>query len=166
VAALPAMPDSNPALYLVDTNILSAHAPGKAAAHKALTAWMDEHSAALRLSVVTLTEIEDGIAKARRQGATRKAAVLADWLESIVHLYDDQILPIDTGIARAAGQLLDEMRGRGRDPGLADMLIAATARAHGLTLLTRNLRDFIGCGVEVVDPFEDVGFVGDGGGLI
>jgi toxin FitB len=153
------MSDSKPSLYLVDTNILSARAPGKAAAHKSLAVWMDEHSAALRLSVVTITEIEDGIAKARRQGATRKAADLADWLESVVHLYDDQILPIDTGIARAAGQLLDEMRGRGRDPGLADMLIAATARVHGLTLLTRNLRDFAGCGVVVVDPFGEMGLL-------
>jgi toxin FitB len=154
------MPSGSKAkLYLVDTNILSARAPGKAAAHTALTQWMDAHSDALRLSVVTITEIEDGIAKAKRQGATRKASDLADWFESVVHLYSDQILAIDVAIAREAGRLLDNARGRERDPGLADMLIAATARIHGLTLLTRNLGDFEGCGVDVVDPFEGDGWV-------
>jgi toxin FitB len=151
-----AMPGSDPALYLVDTNILSATAPGKVT-HQALAQWMDAHSEALRLSVVTITEIEDGIAKAKRQGATRKANDLADWLESVVHLYSDQILPIDIGVAREAGRLLDTARGSGRDPGLADMLIAATARIHRLTLLTRNVRDFDGYGVEVVDPFGGMG---------
>jgi toxin FitB len=152
-AARHAMLDSESTFYLVDTNILSARAPGKEAAHEALAQWMDTHSNELRLSVVTITEIEDGIAKAKRQGATRKAQDLADWLESVVHLYGDQILAIDIGVAREAGRLLDAARGRGRDPGLADMLIAATARVHTLTLLTRNVRDFDGCGVEVVDPF-------------
>ena len=147
------MPDSKSKLYLVDTNILSARAPGKAA-YRELAQWMDAHSDALRLSVVTITEIEDGIAKAHRQGATRKASDLANWLESVVHLYSDQILAIDIGVAREAGRLLDSARGRGRDPGLADMLIAATARVHRLTLLTHNVQDFDGYGVEVVDPFE------------
>ena len=156
IAVRRAMPGSDSALYLVDTNILSATAPGKAA-YRELAQWMDGHSDALRLSVVTITEIEDGIAKANRQGATRKASDLADWLESVVHLYSDQILAIDIGVAREAGRLLDSARGRGRDPGLADMLIAATARVHQLTLLTRNVRDFDGCGVEVVDPFEGMG---------
>lgn len=146
------MPDSKSKLYLVDTNILSANAPGKAEQHAALAEWMDEHSTALRLSVITITEIEDGIAKARREGATRKAKQLADWLESLVHLYNDQMLPIDTSVAREAGRLLDLARGQGRNPGLADMLIAATARVHGLVLMTRNVRDFEGCGVEVWDP--------------
>lgn len=148
------MPISEASGYLVDTNILSADAPGKAAAHAALAQWMDEHSARLRLSVVTITEVEDGIAKAKRQGATRKARDLADWLEAVVHLYGEQILAIDVGIAREAGRLLDGARGRGLEPGLADMLIAATAKVHGLTVLTRNVRDFAGCGVEVVDPLE------------
>jgi toxin FitB len=152
------MPNSKFSLYLVDTNVLSAGAPSKDAAHQALADWMDAHSADLRLSVVTLTEIEDGIAKAKRQGATRKAQGLADWLESVVHLYEDQIIPIDSAIAREAGRLLDNARGQGREPGLADMFIAATARVRGLTLLTRNVRDFEGCGVLVVDPFTELKF--------
>lgn len=152
------MPGSKSSHYLVDTNILSASAPGKDKVYQALAEWMDAHSADLRLSVVTLTEIEDGIAKARRLGATRKAKHLAEWLESVVHLYDDQIIPIDTEIARETGRQLDKARGQGREPGLADMLIAATAQVYSLTVLTRNVRDFEGCGVKVVDPFTDTSF--------
>jgi toxin FitB len=155
-----AMPDSKSSRFLVDTNILSAGAPGKDVTHRALAVWMDAHSADLRLSVVTLTEIENGIAKAKRQGAVRKAKDLADWLESVVHLYDNQIIAIDSEIAREAGRRLDDARGHGREPGLADMLIAATARVHDLTVLTRNVRDFEGCGVTVVDPFTDAAFQG------
>jgi toxin FitB len=59
-------------------------------------------------------------------------------------------------VAREARRLLDRGRGRGRDPGLADMLIAAIAHVHRLTLLTRNVRDFEGSGVEVIDPFEGI----------
>ena len=148
------MPGSEVTRYLVDTNILSAGAPGKAAMHAKLAQWMDDHSDALYLSVVTVTEVEDGIAKARRVGATRTARDLAEWLNALVHLYGDMVLPIDIGVARAAGRLLDAARGQGREPGLADMLIAATAQVHGLSVLTRNLRDFVGCGVRVLDPCE------------
>src|SRR5258708_15358314 len=61
------------AVYLIDTNVISAGAPSRAAP-PALIAWMDHHSAQLFISAVTVAEIEDGIAKARREGATRKAA--------------------------------------------------------------------------------------------
>jgi toxin FitB len=151
--ALRAMPDSDTTLYLVDTNILSARAPGKSSANEALAAWMEAHSDQLRLSVVTIAEIEDVIAKAKRQGANRKARDLADWLESVLHLYADRVLAVDIPVAREAGRLLDISRGQVREPGLADMLIAATARAHGLTVLTRSVRDFERCGVGVVDPY-------------
>lgn len=147
------MPDSEPARYLVDTNVLSASAPGKAA-HDRLAHWMHANSDALHLSVVTLAEVEVRIAKAKRVGATRKARELAEWLEMVVHLYRDKVIPIDAAIARAAGRLLDAVRGQGREPGLADMLIAGTAQVHDLTVLTRNVKDFAGCEVSVLDPFE------------
>ena len=55
-----------------------------------LAEWMDTHSASLFLSAVTVAEIEDGIAKSRREGATRKSADRAAWLETLLHLYDDR----------------------------------------------------------------------------
>lgn len=139
-------------MYLVDTNVLSAGAPSRIAPVD-LIVWMDEHSAELFLSAVTVAEIEDGIAKLRREGATRKAADLATWLETLLHLYGSRILPFDTAAARVAGALSDLVRGQGQAPGFADIAIAATAKHHGLTVLTRNLRHFEPLGVPVIDPF-------------
>ena len=59
---------------------------------------MDVHSSLLFLSVVTLAEIEDGIAKSRREGAARTSADLASWLETVLHLYGDRILAFDFAI--------------------------------------------------------------------
>ena len=141
-------------MYLVDTNVISAGAPAKAASRVDLVSWMDEASDALFLSVVTIAEIEDGIAKARREGATRKAADLAAWLEALVHLYGHRLLAVDLAISRTAGKLSDIARGQGHAPGFADILIAATARYHDLTILTRNVRHFKPLGVPALDLFE------------
>lgn len=115
---------------------------------------MDRNSAGLFLSVITVAEIEDGIAKARRQGATRKAERLSEWLEALLHLYDARIIAVDLKVARHMGQLADLARGEGHDPGLADVAIAATALQHGYTILTRNLRYFEPLGVPALDPFS------------
>lgn len=139
-------------MYLVDTDVISAGAPSRLAPAK-LVAWMDAHSDVLFLSAVTVTEIEDGIAKLRREGATRKGAALAAWLEAMLHLYERRVLPFDTPTARIAGVLSDRARGQGQAPGLADIIIAATALHRGLTILTRNARHFAPLGVPVIDPF-------------
>lgn len=114
---------------------------------------MDTHSALLFLSVVTVAEIEDGIAKLKREGATHKSADLALWLETVLHLYGQRILVFDAPIARIAGGIADQARGRGHAPGFADIIIAATARRHELTILSRNVRHFEPIGVAVLDPF-------------
>lgn len=114
---------------------------------------MDVYSASLFLSVVTVAEIEDGIAKLHREGATRKSSDIAEWLEAVLHLYGDRILAFDTPTARVAGSLADRARGLGQAPGFADIIIAATARQHRLTILSRNLRHFEPLGVPVLDPF-------------
>ena len=114
---------------------------------------MDRNTAGLFLSVIAIAEVEDGIAKARRQGATRKVERLSDWLEALLHLYSIRIIPVDLKVARHMGQLADLARGKGQDPGLADVAIAATALQHGYTILSRNLRHFEPLGVPVLDPF-------------
>lgn len=140
-------------LYVVDTNVISADAPTKASPAPDLAAWMDRNSAGLFLSVITIAEIEDGIAKSRREGATRKAERLSEWLETLLHLYAAQILPIDIAVARKIGVLADLARGHGHAPGLADLAIGATAQQHGMTVLTRNTRHFDPLGVRTHDPF-------------
>jgi predicted nucleic acid-binding protein len=140
-------------VYLVDTNIISAAAPSRPVP-PALVEWLDAHSASLFLSAVTVAEIEDGIAKSRREGATRKSADLAAWLETLLHLYGDRVLGFDAATARIASAISDRARGLGQAPGFADIIIAATAQHHGLTILSRNLRHFEPFGVNVIDPFK------------
>ena len=141
-------------MYLVDTNVLSAGAPTKAAAMPDLAAWMDRNSAALYLSVITIAEVEDGIAKSRRLGAHRKAGRLSEWLDTLLHLYEARVLPLDLTTARRLGTLADRARAGGHAPGLADLAIAATAQARGYTILTRNLRHFVPLEVPALNPFE------------
>jgi predicted nucleic acid-binding protein len=140
--------------YLVDTNVISAGAPTAATRHPELVAWMDSHSTDLFLSAVTIAEIADGIAKSQREGATRKASKLAEWLETILHIYGDHVLPFDSATAEIAGALADLARGRGQAPGFADVAIAATARRHELTILSRNERHFAPMDVRAIDPFR------------
>ena len=79
-------------MYRIDTNVISAGVLAKSpsgdepVAREDLVRWMDDESDALFLLVVTVAEIEDGIAKDRRERATRKAADLTEWLEAVVHL--------------------------------------------------------------------------------
>lgn len=138
-------------MFLLDTNVVSALAPHNVDRHRELVAWMRRNDRLLRLSVVTASEVEAGIAKAVRAGARAKSASLRKWWAGLVELYDDRILQVDLRIAEAAGQMLDEARAH--DPGYEDILIAATARVHGMTVLTRNERHFAPLGVDAVDPF-------------
>lgn len=138
-------------MYLVDTNVISAVSPTRPVP-AALVEWMDAQSASLYLSVVTIAEVEDGIAKLRRGKATRRSKDLAQWLDAVLHLYGDRILAFDTAAARLAGELSDRARGQGHAPGFADIIIAATARQHALTILSRNVRHFEPLGVTVLDP--------------
>jgi toxin FitB len=93
---------SSDLVYLVDTNVISAGAPSRVVSTADLLTWMDEHSNALYLSAVTVAEIEDGIAKTRRERARRKAADLTAWLETLLHLNGDRVLAFDTAAARLA----------------------------------------------------------------
>lgn len=140
--------------YLVDTNVISATAPTTGGTRLEIIAWMDAHSDDLFLSAVTIAEITGGIAKAKREGAKRKASDLSAWLRTVLHLYGDRVLPFDTSTAEIAGAIADLARGRGHSPGFADVAIAATARRHGLTILSRNERHFAPMDIAVIDPFQ------------
>jgi hypothetical protein len=140
-------------VYLVDTDIVSTGAPSKGRSAAALVAWMDNHSVDLYMSAVSIAELESKIAKLYRQGAKRKANDLAAWLETLLHLYDERVLPFDVRAARIAGGLSDLARSKGHTPGFVDVAIAATAKLRGFTVLTHNTRHFEPLGVPFVDPF-------------
>jgi toxin FitB len=143
-------------LYLLDTNVVSHIAPTrrKINADLELAEWIRSRSDDLWLSVITAAEIEGGIAKATRIGATRRAADLAEWWGEIRHYYDSRILPLDLATGLETGRLMDRARAAGINPGFEDLAIAATGKLNGLVVLTRNAKDFRPLGVEFLNPFE------------
>jgi predicted nucleic acid-binding protein len=139
-------------VYLVDTDVISAGAPSKKPP-PLLVAWMGENSAHLYVSAVSIAEIEAGIARLRRLGTRRRADDLTAWLDTLLHLCAERVLPFDVRAARIAGRLADRARGTGHAPGFADIAIAATAQLRGLTILSRKARHFEPLGVPFLDPF-------------
>ena len=134
-------------MFLLDTVIISEIRKKKP--DSGVLRWVSkQQDDQLYLSVVTLGEIERGIEK-RRKANPEFADELAAWLEGLTHLYADRILPITPGIARRWGRLSAQL---GHDG--ADLLIAATALSHALTVATRNTAHFEPAGVTVINPFK------------
>ena len=105
-------------------------------------------TADLFLSVISIGEIERGIAR-QRASDPAFAGALALWLDRVLALYSERVLPFDLRAARRCGALSAAI---GNDS--ADLMIAATALEHGLTVVTRNASDFEPAGVAVLDPFS------------
>ncbi|MEV8882244.1 MULTISPECIES: type II toxin-antitoxin system VapC family toxin [Mesorhizobium] len=139
----------------MDTNVVSLLAPSKrrTPSDEKLAAWIVERSSDLWLSVITLAEIEDGIANAKRTGATKKAGALAEWWGEIRHYYSSRILPLDLETATITGQLMTVARAAGISPGFEDIAIAATGMQHDLIVLTDNEKDFRPLGIRHQNPF-------------
>lgn len=142
-------------MYLLDTNVVSLLAPSKrrTPSDDKLVAWIVERSSDLWLSVITSAEIEDGIANAKRTGATKKAAALAEWWGEIRHYHGDRILHFDLETATITGQLMTVARSARISPDFEDIAIAATGRQHDLIVLTDNEKDFRPLGVRYQNPF-------------
>ena len=139
--------------WLIDTNVLSAFAPGKPALAPELGTWFRERGDALFLSTISAMEIETGIARLRRTGARAKAAGLPAWFDRILQQYAERVLAFDLAAAHIADTLNDAARAAGRHPGFADLAIAAIAQSRQLTVLTVNLRHFRPLGVAALNPF-------------
>jgi len=142
--------------YLLDTDVISMLSPLRSEASPAFFGWLEQMDVdgRLFLSVVTIHEIEKGIALLEHKGATAKAANLKVWLAGLVASYDDKIIPVDTGAAALAGQVEAKANFEGHDPGMADAMIAGIAKAHDLVIMTRNTKHFGAFGVAVVLPDE------------
>ena len=137
--------------YLLDSNVVSELRKDNRSPN--VVRWIESVPAdALFLSVITIGEIAKGIAKQRRRGtesAISRADALQNWLEGLLATHGRRILPIDVEVATRWGRLCSLF------PQLAiDMLLAATALQHGLTVATRNIEHFSATGVDVVNPFE------------
>jgi predicted nucleic acid-binding protein len=138
--------------HLLDTSVLSVLAPGRSDATPEFLDWVDQQDRSLHISAITVMEVEQGIAKLERAGGEARARANAEWLERVLVGFGGNVLPVDVDVARSGGRLSDAAFRIGRQPGAADVLIAATAKVHVLTLLTRNLKHFAALGIDVVDP--------------
>lgn len=139
--------------YLIDTSVLSAFAPDRPAVPPTVRDWMISRSGSLHMATMTFLEIAQGTRKLARAGAAGRAGALTTWLDALALQYGRRIIGLDAGLARIAGELADAAVAIGRYPGLADVIIGATARGHSLVLLTRNLRHFEPLGIDALDPF-------------
>ena len=137
-------------MYLLDTDVLSALR--RRQQNPAVVRWLEaQRTSDLYLSVVTVGEVERGIVRQRRRDPAF-AEALAGWLDRVLAWYGDRVLGVDLPTARRWGQLSGALGHEG-----ADLLIAATALEHGLTVVTGNTQHFDPTGVAVLNPF-----VGDG----
>lgn len=133
--------------YLLDTNVLREL--GKTSPHKNVAAWLKSvDDADLAISALTVREIAKGVVKLRKTKPAT-AVALAATVAAIFDAFDGRILPIDRAVASIWGEALGESEKHVDDAGLA-----ATARVHGLIVVTRNVKDFDGRGVKVIDPFK------------
>ena len=132
--------------YLMDTMVLSELR--KKDRSESVVNWFHScRGVDLFLSVVTIGEIERGIQQQQRKNPDF-AFQLTQWLDGILLHYSDRILPVNVRIARRWGQLSAKIGNSG-----ADIIIAATAIEHGLTIVTRNKKHFLPTGVSVTNPF-------------
>jgi len=135
-------------MYLLDTNVVSELRKPKP--HGAVMQWMQEVSdAELHISAVTIGEIQAGIELTREQDEP-KATELEQWLELVSGSFN--VVPMDAAAFRVWARLMH----RASDTLYEDAMIAATAKVHKFTVVTRNVADFKHFGVNVMNPFLSV----------
>jgi toxin FitB len=125
--------------FLLDTNAVSEWV--KPRPNPGLIAWMESSDEdRIFISVISLAELRYGV---ERMTAGRRRSRLEEWLRHELPLrFESRILPVDTQVAEAWGRTVSRSEAAGRPIGAMDAFLAATAEAHQLTLVTRNVSDF------------------------
>ncbi len=134
-------------MYLVDTNVISEIRKGGRGDARVAAWYAAARDDDLFISVLVVGEIRKGVEHIRPR-EPQKADTLERWLAELLHSFAERILPIDSRIADVWGQI-NAVR---RVP-VFDGLLAATARAHDMTLVTRNTSDVAGVGARLLNPF-------------
>jgi predicted nucleic acid-binding protein len=141
-------------VYLVDTNIVSLFDPRRTNEAAPVVEWMRQHDPLLFLSTITLTEIEAGILKLIREGKRTRANQLLALRDGLIADFKDRLLPLDVAVALMLARLAEAARPKVIER--VDLTIAATAKVHGLTVLSRNIHHFEPTGVAVLDPLRSL----------
>ncbi|MEM5427419.1 type II toxin-antitoxin system VapC family toxin [Cupriavidus oxalaticus] len=138
-------------VYLIDTNVIS-EARKRERANPGVRAFFRQAArdgSTLYLSALTIGELRRGIALIRHRGDTAQAEALEQWLTAVLQDFSRHVLPVDADVAQIWGRLRVP-----RPEHALDKFIAATALIHDLTIVTRNVEDFSGTGVELLNPFS------------
>ena len=135
-------------MYLLDTVVISAlRRPER---HPQVSRWLQaQQPDAMYISAITVGEIRYGAERQRRTQPVF-AELLERWLEYLGTWFQDRILPFDEGAANRWGALHAELGHTS-----SDLQIAATALHRGMTVVTRNVRDFAPTGATVLNPFDE-----------
>jgi hypothetical protein len=134
--------------YLIDTNVISELRKGGRADARVLRWYESVADSDLYLSVLVLGEIRRGLERTRSRDTTQ-AAVLERWLREVRDAFGARVLPVSQAIAEEWGRM-----NALRPLPTVDSLLAATAKVHGLTLVTRNVADVADTGTECLNPFD------------
>ena len=134
--------------FLIDTNIISEVRKGDRGDPAVAAWWNGVAEDDLWLSSLVLGEIRKGVELARRRDP-RRAEALEVWLTDVMSRFGNRVLPVDTAVAEQWGRM-----NAVRSLPVIDGLLAATAKANGLTLVTRNVADVAELDVDVLNPFE------------
>jgi toxin FitB len=141
-------------VYLLDTNIVSLFDPRRANEATPFLDWMRQHDPLLFLNTITLTEIEAGILKLMREAKRARANQLVTLRDGLIADFRDRLLPLDVDVALTLARLAEAVRPKAVER--VDLIIAATAKVHDLTVLSRNVRHFVPTGVPVIDPLRSL----------
>jgi len=138
-------------MFLLDTNVLSDTT--KQTPHPAVSAWSKaQPSSTLFVSAISLAEAGYGI---ERLAVGQKARGLRQWLDSVIVDFGERVLAVDTQVALTQARIRRAAESARRTMPAMDAFLAATAQVHGLTLVTRNVRDFEAWGGPVFNPWGD-----------
>lgn len=136
--------------WLIDTDVLSERA--RARPDQRLLEWIEAHASEIYTSSHTIAEIQAGIAFLP-EGAKKRALQL--WLNRLMDAMDGRILNFNTSVATVWGRQEAEFKRKGCPMPMPDSFIAATARRHNLTIVTRNVADYTRPGLKVLNPVAE-----------
>lgn len=137
--------------YLLDTCALSELVKSTPDAH--VIRWFEARKAhELCISAMTWGELQRGVTKLPE---SKRRSELTLWLQQLETGFEDRILAFDKNVSRVWAHMTAQAETQGKSMAAFDVIIAATARAHDCKLVSRNVRDFVNAGIDVINPWQD-----------